>query len=99
MHYLVEKYFTSSQTDMVEKWIKKLMDRGVKIQDGFVLPGSTPDGADIHIARTVCRRVERLVVRFMVENEHRFDLKYLSILLNRLSDFLFTQALVIEEIK
>ena len=57
----------------------------------FVLPGGTPAAAYLHLARTVCRRAERL----MVELAHRPDeavsavaLKYV----NRLSDFLFVAS-------
>ena len=30
--------------------------------DGFVVPGGTPAGAAMHVARTVCRRAERRIV-------------------------------------
>ena len=30
--------------------------------ENFVLPGGTPGAAQLHVARTVCRRAERLVV-------------------------------------
>ncbi|MEZ4667614.1 MAG: cob(I)yrinic acid a,c-diamide adenosyltransferase [Anaerolineae bacterium] len=55
----------------------------------FILPGGTPAGALIHVARTVCRRAERLVVA-LHEHESIGDepLRYL----NRLSDMLFTLA-------
>ncbi len=55
----------------------------------FILPGGSPAAAQIHIARTVCRRAERLTVA-LSEHESLGDhvLKYL----NRLSDWLFTLA-------
>jgi cob(I)alamin adenosyltransferase len=92
LHKLSDK-----EVDNIEKWIKGMMDDGLKIKNGFVLPGNSMESADVHIARTVCRRVERLVVRFMMENEHRFDLKYLSIMLNRLSDYLFCVSIWLEQ--
>jgi cob(I)alamin adenosyltransferase len=55
----------------------------------FILPGGTPAAAHIHIARTICRRAERLAVTLAEQEaigEH--VLKYL----NRLSDWLFTLA-------
>jgi cob(I)alamin adenosyltransferase len=55
----------------------------------FILPGGGPAAAQIHVARTICRRVERLVTQLTVSEpigEH--VLPYL----NRLSDFLFTLA-------
>ncbi len=55
----------------------------------FILPGGTPAAASTHIARTVCRRAERLCVS-LLQNEgvNAHTLVYL----NRLSDFLFTLA-------
>lgn len=55
----------------------------------FVLPGGTPAAAALHLARTVTRRAERLVVETAALEEVSHDaLHYL----NRLSDLLFTLA-------
>jgi cob(I)alamin adenosyltransferase len=55
----------------------------------FILPGGTPKAAALHVARTVCRRAERHVVRL----QHEVELPTLAIIyLNRLSDLLFTLA-------
>ncbi|MFJ1309807.1 cob(I)yrinic acid a,c-diamide adenosyltransferase [Agrobacterium sp. P15N1-A] len=57
----------------------------------FVLPGGSAAAASLHMARTVCRRAERLMVELSVtENEivSPAALKYV----NRLSDFLFVAA-------
>ncbi len=57
----------------------------------FVLPGGTAAAAYLHVARTVCRRAERLVVALVEEDPERVSepsIKYL----NRLSDFLFVAA-------
>ncbi len=52
----------------------------------FVLPGGTPAAAHAHLARTVVRRAERLVVRL----SHAEEVNPAVIrLLNRLSDHLF----------
>ena len=57
----------------------------------FVLPGGVPAAAQIHFARTVCRRAERLVVRLNHQpGEHVGE--NVSIYLNRLSDALFVLA-------
>ena len=57
----------------------------------FILPGGTPLAAALHLARTVCRRAERLSVE-LIERQNETvapeALKYL----NRLSDFLFVAA-------
>lgn len=55
----------------------------------FVLPGGTPKAAALHLARTVCRRAERSVVRLAREEEAPAEI---LVYLNRLSDLLFTLA-------
>jgi len=52
----------------------------------FILPGGTPVLAWLHVARTVCRRVERAALSFLKDEE---DSSYAIAYLNRLSDFLF----------
>jgi len=55
----------------------------------FILSGGGPDGAMLHVARTVCRRTERRVVELAGSISINPDiLTYL----NRLSDFLFVLA-------
>jgi cob(I)alamin adenosyltransferase len=55
----------------------------------FILPGGSPKAAALHVARTVCRRAERHVVRL----QHDVELPPLAVIyLNRLSDLLFTLA-------
>jgi len=59
------------------------------ISRSFVIPGMSPDSAALHVARSVCRRVERLVVRL---NRHTNDYQDLIVYFNRLSDLLFVMA-------
>lgn len=55
----------------------------------FILPGGAPAAAAIHVARTICRRAERVCVSLsQVEQINVLVIQYL----NRLSDFLFTLA-------
>ena len=57
----------------------------------FIIPGGTPKAAELHVARTVCRRAERKVVHL----QHNVELPALVIVyLNRLSDLLFSLARV-----
>ncbi|MFK7734668.1 MAG: cob(I)yrinic acid a,c-diamide adenosyltransferase [Pirellulaceae bacterium] len=60
----------------------------------FVLPGGTPASARLHLARTVCRRAERDVVAFAVEDEPASTQpsEQVIVYLNRLSDLLFMMA-------
>ncbi len=57
--------------------------------ENFVLPGGSPAAAQLHVARTVCRRAERLVVA--LEREEPIG-PQVRIYLNRLSDALFVLA-------
>lgn len=55
----------------------------------FILPGGGEAAARLHVARTVCRRAERLIVGSSIEHPDRpLMIEYL----NRLSDWLFVQA-------
>jgi cob(I)alamin adenosyltransferase len=55
----------------------------------FILPGGTELAARLHVARTVCRRAERQLVRFA---QDRPVAATILTYLNRLSDWLFVQA-------
>ena len=62
---------------------------------GFILPGGHITAAWAHVARTVCRRVERHVVRLENEsNDAEAGSKFRGVVvyLNRLSDYLFVLA-------
>lgn len=55
----------------------------------FVLPGGSAAAAQLHVARTVCRRAERLIVKLAQDEAvGAAAIKYA----NRLSDFLFVAA-------
>lgn len=78
------------------------MNESLSELDAFILPGGHIHVSYCHIARTVCRRAERITVA-LSKNEEVNDLiiKYL----NRLSDYLFVLArklakdLYVDEIK
>jgi cob(I)alamin adenosyltransferase len=54
----------------------------------FVLPGGTPAAAHLHVARTICRRAERLMVELAARPNERISAAAVQYV-NRLSDFLF----------
>ena len=57
----------------------------------FVLPGGHPAAAHLHVARTVCRRAERLIVELAShEGEHVSEGAVAYV--NRLSDFFFVAS-------
>lgn len=59
----------------------------------FILPGGSSAAASLHIARTVTRRAERLVVTLMKSDSNISDLSLQF--LNRLSDYFFALARVV----
>lgn len=65
------------------------MNEQLPVLRNFVLPGGNSAAACLHLSRTVCRRVERLVVRLAEQTD--VDERHL-IYLNRLSDALFVFA-------
>jgi cob(I)alamin adenosyltransferase len=78
----------AGRTTEMERWIDEA-DAELPALQAFVLPGGTAAAAALHLARTVCRRAERAVVR-LAETEP-LDAGVIAYL-NRLSDLLFTLA-------
>ena len=76
------------QIEELEGWIDASSEAAAPMKT-FVLPGGTELSARLHVARTVCRRAERLVVH-LAEHEPVGD--RVGIYLNRLSDLLFAMA-------
>jgi cob(I)alamin adenosyltransferase len=74
----------------IERWTDQLMAEGPPLKL-FVLPGApgSPAAGLLHVARTVCRRAERAVVRLSRTEQVSTSLR---VFLNRLSDFLFACA-------
>jgi cob(I)alamin adenosyltransferase len=64
-------------------------EEGLAPLRNFVLPGGTQAAADLHVARCVARRAERLLVNLADEEPVRPSC---IVYLNRLSDLLFTLA-------
>ena len=80
----------AAQTERVEKDIDRL-NKDLQPLKSFVLNGGTPAAAALHLARTVARRAERIMVALAqdpAERVNREALKYI----NRVSDFLFVAA-------
>ncbi|MEH7355662.1 cob(I)yrinic acid a,c-diamide adenosyltransferase [Neobacillus drentensis] len=78
--------------DYLEKKIDEYIEEAPELER-FILPGGTKPSASIHIARTVTRRAERLVVKLLKADSKtpEIALQYL----NRLSDYFFALARVI----
>jgi cob(I)alamin adenosyltransferase len=91
------------ETDKTKVAVPRIEDRHVKglerdideLQqhlpplENFVLPGGSPAAAQLHLARTICRRAERILVTLSrKEYVGGSAIPYL----NRLSDFLFVAS-------
>jgi cob(I)alamin adenosyltransferase len=62
----------------------------------FILPGGTPAAAYLHLARTICRRAERIMVELAAnpaEPVSEAAIQYI----NRLSDFLFVASRAVND--
>lgn len=78
--------------EYLEKKIDAFTEEAPKLER-FILPGGTPAAASIHIARTVTRRAERLVVSLKKADPGISEIAQQY--LNRLSDYFFALARVI----
>lgn len=86
-----EYKLTEEAVTYLENKIDELIEEAPELER-FILPGGSDASASIHIARTVTRRAERLIVSLMKEEEiPEVALKYV----NRLSDYFFAVARVI----
>ena len=74
-----------TQVERLENEID-LMNTSLSPLESFVLPGGTPGGAYLHLARTIVRRCERLLTELAVEENITPEALMYT---NRLSDHLF----------
>lgn len=73
------------QIDLLEREIDVFQSRTGPLTN-FILPGGAKSAAALHVARTVCRRLERLCVTLdATESLNPISMRYI----NRLSDWLF----------
>jgi cob(I)alamin adenosyltransferase len=88
----VDRRCASPRPGGVARTADRRLQRGLEPLRSFVLPGGTPLAAALHVARTVVRRAERLVVELIGQEP---DVNPDAIIyLNRLSDLLFVMARV-----
>ena len=84
----VEKIvINDASVSRLEGWIDRL-DTEIPPLRHFILSDGSPAGAQLHLARTVCRRAERSVLLLGKEAVEPVVIVYI----NRLSDLLFTMA-------
>ncbi len=77
-----------SDIELLESWMDA-MDEILPELKAFILPGGHPAVSHCHVARTVCRRAERIVSEL---RSRSFVEPKVGTYLNRLSDYLFVLA-------
>ncbi len=80
----------ASQVTRLESEID-LLNKDLEPLRSFVLPGGTPGSAALHVARTICRRAERLMTELAGRDGEKVGEPALQYV-NRLSDFLFVAS-------
>jgi cob(I)alamin adenosyltransferase len=84
----IEKRITEFEEDIdrMEKILPKIKN--------FLLPGGTQKSSHLHISRTICRRLERVLVAYFKKSKKSSkDKNYVIVkYFNRLSDLLFVMA-------
>ena len=81
---------TAAQVKRLENEIDRL-NAELQPLRSFVLPGGTPGAAALHMARTICRRAERLMVSLAADPNETVSPVALQYV-NRLSDLLFVAS-------
>lgn len=81
---------SAAQAERLEREIDE-MNSEMNPLKSFVLPGGSAAAASLHVARTVCRRAEREIVRLSATPGERVSPAVLAYI-NRLSDFLFVAS-------
>lgn len=85
----------AAQTSRVEADIDRL-NADLQPLKSFILPGGSPAAAALHLARTVTRRAERIMVALAQnpgEHVNREGIRYI----NRVSDFLFVAGRTVND--
>ncbi len=84
------------QVELIGEGHLRLLEASIDEQDralpelkAFILPGGSELSAQLHLARCVCRRSERIVLQLAETEQLR---EVVRIFLNRLSDWLFVSA-------
>ncbi len=80
----------ASQVERLEKDIDSL-NADLAPLTSFILPGGTPGAAHLHLARTICRRADRIMVELAGQPGEPVSEAAIQYI-NRLSDFLFVAS-------
>ncbi|RLT20310.1 MAG: cob(I)yrinic acid a,c-diamide adenosyltransferase [Planctomycetota bacterium] len=85
---LLKSRLSSGDAEHLERLIDRFTARQAPL-NSFVLPGGSPAAAQLHLARSICRRAELDVLRMQAAEPLN---SAIAICLNRLSDLLFVLA-------
>jgi len=84
----LENRLDAKNISKLEHWIDQMTDQ-YGMPGGFVIPGDSQESAVLHVARSVCRRFERMIVRL---NRTTGTYRDAIVYINRLSRLLFLLA-------
>jgi len=87
---------TQGQVERIESEIDEFTSKLEPLRS-FVLPGGSPLAANLHLARTVSRRAERLIVELSQMDDEKVS-SATSLYMNRISDYLFVAARVANDL-
>lgn len=85
-----ERFRDNSEVELVEGWEEEVMAT-IEVGSTFVLPGGTLLSAHTHVARTICRCLERRIVT-LIREASVAELIPVQRYVNRLSDLLYLLA-------
>jgi cob(I)alamin adenosyltransferase len=85
----------ASQVERLERDIDSL-NANLAPLTSFILPGGTPAAAYLHLARTICRRAERIMVELAANPAEPVSDAAIQYI-NRLSDFLFVASRAVND--
>jgi cob(I)alamin adenosyltransferase len=85
----------ASQVERLEADIDAL-NKPIKPLRSFVLPGGSPAAAALHLARTVARRAERIMVELSQKEGEKVSAEAIKYM-NRVSDFLFVASRAVND--
>ena len=84
-----------SDISQMEEWIDQYLERLPEVHS-FILPGQTLPAAQLHVARAICRRGERLLIALSESAEVRDEVRKF---VNRLSDCLYIFARMEDQVE
>jgi cob(I)alamin adenosyltransferase len=85
---------TQSSIDQLDQWVVEIESHHAAPR-GWVMPGQTLHAATLDLARTVCRRAERLICALRETSQAGYT--HILVYLNRLSDLLWLYARALEQ--